>query len=86
MRRKWLRLVLTLRAKPWVVIHFLMWMPMAAAFTALGSDSSPTHTPVHLGMRPATRPYRARTRISASSTPRTYFRTSCRSGFRSKIG
>ncbi len=60
------RSVVTLSAKPCEVIHPLdTRTPMAATF------SSPTHAPVSPGFRPASIPYPASIRISASSRSRT---------------
>ena len=77
---KWPRSVVTFSANPWLVIQREMRTPMAATF------SSPTHTPVRPGIRPASTSNRARERMIASSRPRTYFHTSLRSGARSRMG
>ena len=63
--RKALRSGETLRAKPWLVTQRDRRTPMAAIF------SSPTHTPVSPGTRPAWMPKSPRARIITSSRSRT---------------
>jgi hypothetical protein len=57
--------VLTLKAKPWLVIQREIRTPIAPSF------SSRTHVPVSPVIRPASTPYSPATRIITSSRSRT---------------
>ena len=72
--------VLTLKAKPWLVIQREMCTPIAPSFPA------GVQMPMRPALRSAARPYARAVRIITSSTEATYLRTSFRSGLRSRIG